>query len=589
MKVFILFAFLALSSTSLIVLVCSASPLSKYQLRGIAPEDEKYYNSPDVIKCKDGSKKFIRAQLNDDFCDCPDGSDEPGTSACPNGKFYCINTGHIPTLLFSSRVNDGICDCCDGSDEYDGKVKCPNTCWEAGKVARDKLKKKIATFQEGVTIRKKEVTQAKISLVKDKEELSRLKDEEKVLKGLVQQLQDRKVQVEKAEERERLQREKEEKERKEAEEEKSKNEEESGKKIDEEEIRAENEIKDTESHDDDKIGLLEDSPDDENVVEDLQNEQEPENAHMSGDRDESVSTPVMKESAAASEAGIEPSDQISTEHQQGTGASDNPEGLSKEELGRLVASRWTGEKADEDVADGGSAETHDHGKTPAAAHNGENDMYASEDDDDDDDDARKYGYEDPEDDLPQDMPEDHYGDSYSSDESKPNDDTDFSDVDTRSNPSWLYKIKQTVQNILHAVNLIKQTPVDKSEAARVRQEYDSSSSKLSKIQSRISTLSKKLNHDFGQDKEFYSFYGRCFESKQNKYTYKVCPFKEATQEEGYSKTRLGDWDKFEESYKVMTFANGDKCWNGPDRSLKVRLRCGLTNEVTDVDEPSRCE
>ncbi|XP_021891139.1 glucosidase 2 subunit beta-like [Carica papaya] len=39
----------------------------------------------------------------------------------------------------------------------------------------------------------------------------------------------------------------------------------------------------------------------------------------------------------------------------------------------------------------------------------------------------------------------------------------------------------------------------------------------------------------------------------------------------------------------MVFSNGDKCWNGPDRSLKVRLRCGLTNEVADVDEPSRCE
>lgn len=40
--------------------------------------DEKYYKSSEVIKCKDGSKKFSRAQLNDDFCDCPDGTDEPG-------------------------------------------------------------------------------------------------------------------------------------------------------------------------------------------------------------------------------------------------------------------------------------------------------------------------------------------------------------------------------------------------------------------------------------------------------------------------------------------------------------------------------
>lgn len=32
-----------------------------------------------------------------------------GTSACPTGKFYCRNAGHVPLSLFSSRVNDGIC------------------------------------------------------------------------------------------------------------------------------------------------------------------------------------------------------------------------------------------------------------------------------------------------------------------------------------------------------------------------------------------------------------------------------------------------------------------------------------------------
>ncbi|KAH1031962.1 hypothetical protein J1N35_044136 [Gossypium stocksii] len=39
----------------------------------------------------------------------------------------------------------------------------------------------------------------------------------------------------------------------------------------------------------------------------------------------------------------------------------------------------------------------------------------------------------------------------------------------------------------------------------------------------------------------------------------------------------------------MLFTNGEGCWNGPDRSLKVKLRCGLKTELTGVDEPSRCE
>ncbi|KAG6535608.1 hypothetical protein ZIOFF_000630 [Zingiber officinale] len=93
----------------------------------------------------------------------------------------------------------------------------------------------------------------------------------------------------------------------------------------------------------------------------------------------------------------------------------------------------------------------------------------------------------------------------------------------------------------------------------------------------------------GKEKEFYSFYDHCFERNQNKYVYKVCPFKKASQVEGHSTTQLGRWERFEESYSVMQFLNGDRCWNGPDRSLKIRLRCGLKDELMDVDEPSRCE
>ncbi|KAI5567738.1 hypothetical protein POPTR_013G124000v4 [Populus trichocarpa] len=100
-------------------------------LLGIHPLDEKYFGSQ-VIKCKDGSKSFSRDRLNDNFCDCLDGTDEPGTSACPRGKFYCRNAGSTPNFIFSSRVNDQICDCCDGSDEYDSGINCPRTCVMGG-------------------------------------------------------------------------------------------------------------------------------------------------------------------------------------------------------------------------------------------------------------------------------------------------------------------------------------------------------------------------------------------------------------------------------------------------------------------------
>ncbi|KAM0945927.1 putative glucosidase II beta subunit [Dioscorea sansibarensis] len=111
-----------------------ASPptmLMAFSLVGVSPQDAKYFEGM-VIKCRDGSKTFGKDSLNDGYCDCSDGTDEPGTSACPEGRFYCKNLGDAPRILFSSRVNDRICDCCDGSDEYESGINCPNTCRKDG-------------------------------------------------------------------------------------------------------------------------------------------------------------------------------------------------------------------------------------------------------------------------------------------------------------------------------------------------------------------------------------------------------------------------------------------------------------------------
>uniref|UniRef100_A0A0E0JNS2 Glucosidase II beta subunit N-terminal domain-containing protein n=1 Tax=Oryza punctata TaxID=4537 RepID=A0A0E0JNS2_ORYPU len=129
-------------------------------LLGVSPQDEAYF-APAVIACRDGSGSFPKRRLNDGYCDCSDGTDEPGTSACPEGKFYCRNAGDTPRFLFSSVVNDKICDCCDGSDEYESGIHCPNTCRNRNDVRKDDdvgMNRKDVIKDDGVGRNIKDVT-----------------------------------------------------------------------------------------------------------------------------------------------------------------------------------------------------------------------------------------------------------------------------------------------------------------------------------------------------------------------------------------------------------------------------------------------
>ncbi|OWR43676.1 glucosidase 2 subunit beta like protein [Danaus plexippus plexippus] len=93
-------------------------------IRGVYFRNVKEYrpDSNNEFSCLTSHQKIPIEQLNDDFCDCEDGSDEPSTTACPNGIFYCdtqFSKGSDVFSIPSNKVNDGICDCCDGSDEFE--------------------------------------------------------------------------------------------------------------------------------------------------------------------------------------------------------------------------------------------------------------------------------------------------------------------------------------------------------------------------------------------------------------------------------------------------------------------------------------
>ena len=138
--------------------------------RGVSLSRASLYNPSENFVCFDGSLTIPFTQVNDDYCDCPDGSDEPGTSACPNGIFHCSNAGYKPLNIASSRVNDGVCDCCDASDEYANENgNCQNTCSELGRHAREEAQRKSELFRIGKELRT-ELIQQGIQLKQSKKD-----------------------------------------------------------------------------------------------------------------------------------------------------------------------------------------------------------------------------------------------------------------------------------------------------------------------------------------------------------------------------------------------------------------------------------
>ncbi|TGZ73797.1 hypothetical protein CRM22_001320 [Opisthorchis felineus] len=130
--------------------------------RGVSLPRASFYQVGQPFKCLDGSGVVAWYQVNDDYCDCLDGSDEPGTSACVNGQFFCKDTQYKVVSLRSSFVNDGVCDCCDGSDEYAGRVTCESTCGALAAAVEQARSLKRKEIESGHSIFKEYVTKLKV-------------------------------------------------------------------------------------------------------------------------------------------------------------------------------------------------------------------------------------------------------------------------------------------------------------------------------------------------------------------------------------------------------------------------------------------
>ncbi|KAJ5634852.1 Glucosidase 2 subunit beta [Penicillium herquei] len=186
--------------------------------RGVAPEFAKFYQDTESFTCiSNPAVKIPFSAVNDDFCDCPDGSDEPGTAACSHLSqnspltvadrpghsdidltlslpgFYCKNKGHKPSFVPFQRVNDGICDyelCCDGSDEWAhvGGTKCEDRCKEIGKKWRKEEEQRQKAMTAALKKKKELLAEASKQQVDIENNIARLsaevKDAETKVAGL---------------------------------------------------------------------------------------------------------------------------------------------------------------------------------------------------------------------------------------------------------------------------------------------------------------------------------------------------------------------------------------------------------------------
>ena len=126
---------------------------------------------------------------------------------------------------------------------------------------------------------------------------------------------------------------------------------------------------------------------------------------------------------------------------------------------------------------------------------------------------------------------------------------------------------------------------DGSELDRLVQEHAAAQREVDELKARKEELTSLVGADGGPDGVYLSLAGQCFELPVDGYTYKMCPFGQASQEPGG--TSLGKWAGLSEG-GGFSFTGGLGCWNGPARSLSVDVVCGAESAMQKVEEPNRC-
>lgn len=457
------------------------------------------YDLSKPFSCFDGSAIIPIEHVNDDYCDCNDGSDEPGTNACLSGSFTCQNLGFVATRIPSSRVNDGICDCCDGSDEYRSNRKCENSCNEMASKAREEEERTRRVVEAGIAV-KRELIQKGIEMRKQ-------------LRAKLDELESKKIN---------------------AENEKSKLE----------------EAKNTLEAKAKELTDIQDAKFEEEKQKRLAIEKEIKSNELFAKLDEN------------GDGNLRPEELL--KHKDLDTLFDNDGEFSLEEAELLLDKL--------EVVDPRTFYDNYFDKISSYVQNIEKQQEeALRNEEADIPSEHEHGEHDEHGEMNQDEEQEE--------EQEP--------VSTPVPP---------VQHFNDKPEYDEQTKEVLAEAEKARNEYATSEQELRNVLSEISEIQRKLEYDVGSNEEFASMIDQCFEFDDREYIYKLCPFDRTVQKSknGHGETSIGSWNSWEtdpagRKYKIMSYTNGQTCWNGPARSAKVYLACGSENKITSVSEPNRCE
>ncbi|XP_061761075.1 glucosidase 2 subunit beta isoform X1 [Nerophis ophidion] len=492
-----------------LLLLVTVSAVEVQRPRGVPLTKKHFYAEGTPFTCLDGSRTIPFDKVNDDYCDCQDASDEPGTPACPNGRFHCNNAGYRSFFIPSSRINDGICDCCDATDEYNSGATCQNTCKELGRQERESLYQLAEITREGFMIKQQLIKEAKKGLEAKKSKVSELGADKKLLEEKVEALRTVK---ETAEEPEKVAKER----------------------------------------------------------------------HLKAWEDQKAAVRTEKDNARMAEVFLELDDDgdgfVSvTELQSHTELDTDSDGSFTETEAQAIlggldeADPAAFQAAWKDIKDKFISEAQAPLETP---HSEAREPVS-------DNDSEHYS----EVEIPEEEEEDD-------DLEEEEEDDDHDEADFNTPPAVQEKVDED-EGTMPPYDEETQTLIDAAQKAR--EEFDTAERALRELDDQMKNLEKETSSDFGPNAEFAYLYNQCYELPTSEYVYRLCPFSRVSQKPKYggSETSLGTWGQWDgpegNIYSVMKYDHGMGCWQGPNRSTMVKLKCGKETVVTSTSEPSRCE